>query len=146
MELNESLVYKMVHRFHKAYKNSIQDDDFHDLVQVGRLGLIRAIEKFDTEIPVQFSTYATWWIQSLVRREAKRASHDVHIPEFRLSHGRKVELAKKRFTEASGQAPTASQIVNMTGLKDKDVEVASHVQNLQSQWTVRLDSPLRVCA
>lgn len=44
-----------------------------ELVQEGNLGLLRAIEKFDTSAGTRFSTYAVWWIRAYVWKYLKQA-------------------------------------------------------------------------
>ncbi len=47
---------------------------YDDLVQEGMLGLMRAIEKFDTGRGVRFSSYAEWWVKAYARRFANNES------------------------------------------------------------------------
>ncbi|MBU8828792.1 sigma-70 family RNA polymerase sigma factor [Mycolicibacterium goodii] len=41
---------------------------FVDMVQVGELGLMRAVEKFDSANGYRFATYATWWVRQAITR------------------------------------------------------------------------------
>ena len=50
----------------KNYRN--QGLPFLDLIQEGTLGLIRAVEKFEWQRGLKFSTYATWWIRQAAAR------------------------------------------------------------------------------
>lgn len=61
---NLRLVLKIANKYSKA--SFIQD-----LIQEGSLGLIRAIEKFDVERNIAFSTYAHYWIRAQISRYAK---------------------------------------------------------------------------
>jgi RNA polymerase primary sigma factor len=54
----------------KNYRN--QGLPFLDLIQEGMFGLIRAVEKFEWQRGLKFSTYATWWIRQAVTRAVAR--------------------------------------------------------------------------
>lgn len=67
---NQGLVYRMVNRFRefllRKYDVALDEDD---LFQVGRIGLLIAVRKFEPERGYQLSTYAIWWINQAIQRE-----------------------------------------------------------------------------
>jgi len=53
---------------------------FHDLIQEGNTGLMRAVDKYDYQMGFKFSTYATWWIKQAIIRATEEKVRTVRIP------------------------------------------------------------------
>jgi len=53
---------------------------FHDLIQEGNMGLMRAIDKYDYRMGFKFSTYATWWIKQAIIRSIDDKARTIRIP------------------------------------------------------------------
>ena len=76
---NKSLVVKYVNIYKKLLLSS-SSLDTSDLEQAGMIGLHKAIEKFDSNKPYEFSTYAVWWIKQSILREIMNNANVVRIP------------------------------------------------------------------
>lgn len=66
--------------FSVAHQHTGQGLDLTDLVQEGQLGLMRALEKFDTRQGTRFSTYSHYWIQQFIRLALKNQSSLIRKP------------------------------------------------------------------
>ncbi len=73
---NAGLVGKLC----KFYARQARHCEYEDLMQCGRLGLVRAIEKFNPSNGARFSTYAHTWIRQTMRR-ALEVDRIIHIPQ-----------------------------------------------------------------
>src|SRR5262249_62304136 len=60
---NLSLVVKIALMFRRAIANAL------DLIQEGNLGLLQAVEKFDPDVGVRFTTYAAWWVKAYILKD-----------------------------------------------------------------------------
>ncbi len=53
-----------------------------DLIEEGNLGLLRAVDTFDPEHQVRFSTYSAWWIKQAIKRSILNNAQPIHIPTY----------------------------------------------------------------
>ncbi len=71
---------------------------FEDLIQEGNLGLIVAIDKFDPQRDVKFSTYAIWWIRQVIQRSLQNSGTKTPLSRLcRVSSSRKAKRAVVSF-------------------------------------------------
>lgn len=71
---------RLVVKIAKEYRNPGMT--LGDLVAEGNLGLMRAVEEFDPDAGVRFSTYAAWWIKQAIKRAMINAGQPIHIPAY----------------------------------------------------------------
>ncbi len=58
--------------------------EFDDLIQFGNIGLIKSLEKFDSNRGFKFSTYASWWIRQSIVRGIEDTARPVRIPVYAI--------------------------------------------------------------
>lgn len=76
---NQGLVYSIAKKYYEKcnYRNSV---DLEDFVSEGNIGLIRCVEKFNLQLDLEFSTYATVWIKQRCQRLVETAVLTVNLP------------------------------------------------------------------
>jgi len=76
IESHLGIVASLARRYSRAW-----GVPFEDLYGEGALALVQAVDNYDPDRGMQFSTYATWWIKAAIRRAAMAQSRPVRIPE-----------------------------------------------------------------
>ncbi|MCX4513782.1 RNA polymerase sigma factor SigF [Streptomyces sp. NBC_01619] len=124
IEMNLSLVKYAAGRF-----RSRGADEMEDIVQVGTIGLIKAIDRFDLCREVEFTTFAVPCIVGEIKRFFRDTSWAVHVPR-RLQEAR-VELARAtdELRSRLGRTPTVRELSELMSLSEADVIEARKASN-----------------
>lgn len=114
---NLKLVFSLVQRFEN------RNYDLEDLFQIGTIGLIKAIDKFDLNYQVRFSTYAVPMILGEIRRflrddSAVKVSRSLKETAFKVNRARE-EMAKKL-----GREPSINEIAESLDLSREEIVAA----------------------
>ncbi|MFK4148510.1 RNA polymerase sigma factor SigF [Streptomyces sp. NPDC004065] len=116
IEMNMSLV-----RYAAARFRSRGPEEMEDIVQVGMIGLIKAIDRFELTREVEFTSFAIPYIVGEIKRFFRDTSWAVHVPR-RLQEAR-VELAKatEELRSRLGRTPTVRELSELMSLSEEEV-------------------------
>ncbi|MFE6833942.1 SigB/SigF/SigG family RNA polymerase sigma factor [Streptomyces sp. NPDC057705] len=135
IEMNISLV----HFAARPFRDRPGGPENEDVVQVGIIGLIKAIDRYDPDRNTQFATLAMPYITGEIKRHFRDTTWSVRVPR-RLQELR-VELAKatEALTSASEHAPTPAELAAHLALTEDEVRQGLVAANGYS--TQSLDAP-----
>jgi RNA polymerase sporulation-specific sigma factor len=117
VEKNMRLVWSVVQRF----LNRGYDPD--DLFQIGSIGLLKSVDKFDLSYDVKFSTYAVPMIIGEIQRFI-RDDGTVKVSRSLKELGNKIRRTKDELAKKNGRVPTVSEIADHLGVTVEDIIMA----------------------
>lgn len=117
VEKNVRLVWSVVQRF----LNRGYDPD--DLFQIGSIGLLKSIDKFDLSYDVKFSTYAVPMIIGEIQRFI-RDDGVVKVSRSLKELGNKIRKAKDELTKQYGRAPTITELADYLAVPQEEILMA----------------------
>jgi RNA polymerase sigma-B factor len=119
------------------YRN--RSEPFEDVVQVAALGLIKAIDRFDPDRGVAFSTFAVPTMLGEVKRHFRDRSWSVRPPRDLMELALRVESVADELSAALGRAPSVPELADRLGLSVE--EVAEALEAGRSRSAVSLSAP-----
>ncbi|KOV74123.1 RNA polymerase sigma factor [Streptomyces sp. AS58] len=124
IEMNMSLV-----RFAAGRFRSRGPEEMEDIVQVGMIGLIKAIDRFELSREVEFTSFAVPYIVGEIKRFFRDTSWAVHVPR-RLQEAR-VQLARatEELRSRLGRTPTTKELSELMSLPEDEVVEARLASN-----------------
>lgn len=114
---NLGLVHAVIRRFEN------RGHDREELFQIGCIGLMKSVDKFDTSLGLAFSTYAVPMIMGEIRRFL-RDDGMVKVSRSLKENGYKIRKAKDLLGTELGREPTLLEIAALTELSTEDVVLA----------------------
>jgi RNA polymerase sigma-B factor len=111
VQLNLGLVRKEVYHWLEKCNES-----YDDLLQVGSMGLIRAIERFDASKGVAFSSFAIPYIRGEIQHYLRDRSTTVRIPRQCLDLKRKASRVAQTLCDELGRMPNDTEIAARLGV------------------------------
>ncbi|MFA5542812.1 MAG: sigma-70 family RNA polymerase sigma factor [Bacilli bacterium] len=118
------------------YRNKGLSQD--DLIQEGNMGLMRAVDKYDSAKGARFSTYASNWIRKSIIRGIQNQARTIRIPVHISSYISKMKRIERTLESEFGRAPTVEEIAEEMGEKvDRVKEIQGYVND-----KISLDTPV----
>ncbi len=107
VHLHLSLVEHCARRFRN------RGEPFEDLVQVGTIGLIKAVDRFETDRGVEFSTYATPTIIGEIKRYFRDKGWAIRVPRRLQELRMQITSATAELTQKLGRSPTPRELAEV---------------------------------
>src|SRR5690349_3405179 len=112
--------------------------NLEDLVSEANAGLVRAADKYDPDVGVNFISYAVWWIRQALSSAVTKHGHAVRVPLGRATDVTRIARAQHVLRDKLGREPSDDEIAQISGL---DVELVRSIRAL-SQPTYSFDEPV----
>lgn len=133
VEMHLPLVEYLARRFRN------RGEPYDDLVQVATIGLIKSIDRFDTERGVEFSTYATPTIVGEVKRHFRDKGWAIRVPRRLQEMKLALTKATSELSQRNGRAPTVAELAAHLSISED--EVLEGLESSNAYSAISLDAP-----
>jgi RNA polymerase sigma-B factor len=114
-------------------------EPFEDLMQVASLGLVKAVDRFDTQRGTAFSSFAVPTILGELKRYFRDLGWSVHVPRGAQELALKVEEAQQQLTTKTGRPPSVQDLALYLEMSMEDVLEA--LETASAHHSTSLDAP-----
>ncbi|QIG43875.1 RNA polymerase sigma factor SigF [Nocardioides anomalus] len=123
---------------HCARRFRNRGEPFEDLVQVGTIGLLKSIDRFDLERGVEFSTYATPTIIGEIKRYFRDKGWAIRVPRRLQELRMQIGSASAELTQSLGRSPTPRELADKIGCSVE--EILEGIESSNAYSTLSLDA------
>lgn len=103
-----------------------------DLVEEGNLGLIKAVDYFDPDRGIRFSTYSAWWIKQSIKRALLESIQPIHIPTYMVALMNQWRHVSAELENRLGRNATIEEMADITQLPLRKAKMIHEVINVLS--------------
>ncbi len=125
---------------HMARRYAGRGEPLDDLVQVGSVGLLKAVDRFDVDRGFKLSTFAAPNIAGEIKRHFRDRGWSIRVPRDIQELNAKLTGAVDRLTVTLGRAPTVAELAEATDASE--AEVLEAMQGAQNYSTVSFEEPV----
>lgn len=123
---------------HCARRFRNRGEPFEDLVQVGTIGLIKAIDRFETDRAVEFSTYATPTIIGEIKRHFRDKGWAIRVPRRLQELRMQIASTTGELSQSLGRSPTPRELAEAIGCTVE--EIIEGIESSHAYATLSLDA------
>ncbi len=123
---------------HCARRFRNRGEPYEDLVQVGTIGLLKSIDRFDAGRGVEFSTYATPTIIGEIKRHFRDKGWAIRVPRRLQELRMQIGAATSDLNQSLGRSPTARELAERIGCSVE--EIIEGLESNRAYSTLSLDA------
>ena len=123
---------------HCARRFRNRGEPFEDLVQVGTIGLLKSIDRFDSDRGVEFSTYATPTIIGEIKRYFRDKGWAIRVPRRLQELRMQIGATTAELTQSLGRSPTPRELAGAIGCSVE--EIVEGIEGGNAYATLSLDA------
>lgn len=124
---------------HCAHRFGNRGEPHEDLVQVGTIGLLKSIDRFDLSRGVEFSTYATPTIIGEIKRHFRDRGWAIRVPRRLQELRGEISSTTAELTQTLGRSPRPSELAEAIGCSVE--EILEGLESGNAYATLSLDAP-----
>ncbi|WP_110182609.1 RNA polymerase sigma factor SigF [Nocardioides solisilvae] len=123
---------------HCARRFRNRGEPYEDLVQVGTIGLIKAVDRFETDRGVEFSTYATPTIIGEIKRHFRDKGWAIRVPRRLQELRMQIGTTTAELSQSLGRSPTPRELADAIGCTVE--EIVEGIESSNAYSTLSLDA------
>jgi RNA polymerase primary sigma factor len=96
-----------------------------ELISEGNIGLIKALEKFDTDKDIKLISYAIWWIKQKIMQAVAEKSSMIRVPLGKINTFNKIKSTREKAFNKTGEDLSFAEIEAITHINKNSIETIS---------------------
>jgi len=104
-----------------------------DLIEEGNLGLLRAVDTFDPEQGVRFSTYSAWWIKQSIKKALLENAQPIHIPTYMVELINQWRRADAALQSKLGRTPSLEEMAAEMNIPPRKAKALKQIVSIVEQ-------------